>query len=339
MAARPDIAPGPVIDGCTPTDIPERVFASDEPLLLRGLVAEWPAVKACSTSTAAAAEYLGRFWSGDPVTVYVAPGEAEGRFFYNEDCTGFNFKSGTAPLPQVFEKLADTEAGLDSSAIYVGSTAIDRWLPGFREHNDLRLPTEDVLASFWLGNRTRVSAHFDFPDNVACVVAGRRRFTLFPPEQIANLYVGPVDRTPSGQAISLVDLQDPDFERFPRFREALAAARTFDLEPGDAIFIPSMWWHHVEAFTHLNLLVNYWWVNTLPVKGSPVAALMHAMLSVRDLPERQRKAWKTLFDHYIFDADESVYEHIPPPGRGCLAPLDEAAARKLRAELINRLNR
>jgi len=76
-----------------------------------------------------------------------------------------------------------------------------------------------------------------------------------------------------------------------------------------------------------------------PAMGAPTTALMHAILAVRDLPERQKAAWRTLFDHYVFDADETVYAHIPQGGRGCLAPLDEAAARKLRAELLNRLNR
>ena len=67
--------------------------------------------------------------------------------------------------------------------------------------------------------------------------------------------------------------------------------------------------------------------------------MMHAILALRDLPERQRDVWKDLFEHYVFDADESAYEHIPEAGRGCLAPLDEASARQLRAEVLNRLNR
>jgi ribosomal protein L16 Arg81 hydroxylase len=111
------------------------------------------------------------------------------------------------------------------------------------------------------------------------------------------------------------------------------------MHPGDALFVPSMWWHHVESFDSFNLMVNYWWCATPPSMGAPTTALMHAMLSLRDLPPRQREAWRTLFNHYVFDADETVYEHIPEPGRGCLAPLDDAAARKLRAELLNRLNR
>ena len=230
------------------------------------------------------------------------------------------------------------KAELDHS-IYVGSTGVDRWLPGFRAENDIAVPDDDVLVSFWLGNRTRVAPHFDFPDNVACVVAGRRRFTLFPIEQVENLYIGPLDKTPSGQAISMVDLKNPDFERFPRFREAMEAAVIYELEPGDAIFIPSMWWHNVESLSDLNLLVNYWWWASPASRGTPTSALMHAILSVRDLPPRHREAWRTLFDHYVFSADEAVYAHIPESGRGCLAPLDDDAAKKLRAQLLNSLNR
>jgi hypothetical protein len=328
-----------VLEGCSPGAIPAWVFESEVPLLLKGLVAGWPAVAACRPSLAAAASYLSGFWIEQPVTVYVGDAGIEGRFFYNEDFTGFNFKSGKAHLGQVLQKLDEEDRSGGGSTIYVGSTPVDRWLPGFRAQNDITLPFPDALASFWLGGRTRVSAHFDFPDNIACVVAGRRRFTLFPPEQVANLYVGPLDRTPSGQAISVVDFSNPDLERYPRFAEALAAAQMAEMEPGDALFVPSMWWHHVESLSPFNLMVNYWWCRSPPAMGAPTTALMHAILSLRDLPPRQRAAWRTLFDHYVFDADESVYAHIPEPGRGCLAPLDDVAARRLRAELLNRLNR
>lgn len=327
------------LEGCSPGAIPAHVFESAVPLLLKGLVAGWPAVAACRQSLAAAASYLSRFWVEQPVTVYVGDAGIGGRFFYNEDFTGFNFRSGKAQLGQVLQKLDEEDRKGTGSAIYVGSTPVDRWLPGFRAQNDISLPTSDALASFWLGSRTRVSAHFDFPDNIACVVAGRRRFTLFPPEQVGNLYVGPLDRTPSGQAISVVDVSNPDLERYPRFAAALAAAQVAEMEPGDALFVPSMWWHHVESLSSFNLMVNYWWCTSPPAMGAPTTALMHAILTLRDLPERQRAAWRTLFDHYVFDADESVYEHIPEPGRGCLAPLDDTAARQLRAELLNRLNR
>ena len=215
---------------------------------------------------------------------------------------------------------------------------MDEWLPGFRADNDVAVPQDDALASFWLGSRTRISAHYDFPDNLACVVAGERRFTMFPPDQIDNLYVGPLEQTPSGQAISLVDFAAPDFERHERFAEAIRHARTAMLGPGDAMFIPSMWWHHIESLAAFNLLVNYWWCDSPAILGAPSDALLHAILALRDLPSRQREAWRSLFNHYVFDADDSVHEHIPVAGKGFLAPIDEATAKRLRAMLLNRLN-
>lgn len=333
-----DLKPMPALD-CADGLVPAMVFDSDAPVRLNGLVSGWPAVRECAASAESAARYLSRFWSKAPVTAYVGDASIDGRFFYNPEFTGFNFRAGKATLPQIFEKLTEPERDERMATIYVGSTPVDEWLPGFRSQNDVRLPADDALVSFWLGNRTRISAHYDFPDNLACVVSGQRRFTLFPPDQVANLYVGPLDVTPSGQAISLVDFAAPDFERFPKFADAIKHGQTAVLQPGDAVFIPSMWWHHIESTAPFNLLVNYWWCSTPAAMGSPSEALLHAILAMRDLPPRQREACRSLFDHYVFNADESTCEHIPEAGRGWLTPLDEAAARRLRADLLNKLNR
>ena len=118
--------------------------------------------------------------------------------------------------------------------MYMASTMVDQWLPGFRKENDIDVPGADPLVSIWMGNRSRIGAHYDLPDNIACSVIGRRRFTLFPPDQISNLYPGPLDFSPGGQAISVVDFHNPDYQRFPKFRSALENAQLAELEPGDA---------------------------------------------------------------------------------------------------------
>ena len=100
--------------------IPPEVFDSNEPVHLPGLVADWPAVAQCSASIGSAARYLSRFWSDRPVTVYAGDSTIDGRFFYNDDFTGFNFASGKATVPQVLSRLADTGREDRLATIYVG---------------------------------------------------------------------------------------------------------------------------------------------------------------------------------------------------------------------------
>jgi hypothetical protein len=147
----------------------------------------------------------------------------------------------------------------------VQSALIADCLPRFADENRLPVLDPTVQPRIWFGSAVTTPTHFDESNNVACVVAGTRRFTLFPPEQIANLYVGPLGHAPTGTPISLASLANPDFKQFPRLREALANAFVAVLEPGDALYIPALWWHHVESLAKYNILVNYWW------KGNPEA--------------------------------------------------------------------
>ena len=313
-----------------------EVLLSTQPLLLRGLVRHWPLVQAAQASDTAFCDYLRSFGADTRLSLWRGAPEIAGRFFYNADFSGFNFRHETLAFGALLDELL---AGTPDS-LYLGSTDIDRCFPGLRQDNPLsELIALDSMASLWLGNRIQVAAHFDLPDNLACVVAGRRRFTLFPPEQVANLYVGPLDLTPAGQPISLVDSSKPDFTRFPRYAEALKHAQVFELEAGDALFIPSTWWHGVEGLDDINGLVNFWWRQSPAFMDTPLNTLMLALLSLRDLPPAQRDAWRALFDHFVFDADEQTAAHIPEGARGVLAPLTDDRARALRAFLLNRLNR
>ena len=325
--------------GITPRDLTDRILTSTQPLLLRGLVAQWPMVRAALASQQEASSYLTRFYRDMPVIALLGKPEIDGRFFYNEDLSGFNFQPARVRLDGVLAELQGHRDDARPPALYVGSTTIDTCLPGFRNENDIDLQGRDALASIWIGNRTRIAAHYDLPDNLACVAAGRRRFTLFPPEQLANLYVGPLDFTPAGQAISLVDFHAPDFTRFPQFAEALEHAQVAEMDAGDALFIPSMWWHHVEALEAFNVLVNYWWRQSPDYMDTPTNALMLAIMTVRDLPPEQRRAWQGLFRHYVFEQDAQTSAHIPPAAQRMLAPLDEDGTRAIRAQLLKRMNR
>jgi len=327
------------LHGIQPDELTPRILESTQPLIVRGLVADWPMVRAGLTSQQAASAYLQRFYQGMNVVAMLGRPDIDGRFFYNDDLSGFNFFPANVRLDGVLAELEDHRNDEQPPAIYVGSTTIDNCLPGFRAENDVNLHGRDALASIWIGNRTRIATHYDLPDNLACVAAGRRRFTLFPPEQLENLYIGPLDFTPAGQAISLVDFKRPDFDSFPKFAEAQRHGQVAELAPGDALFIPSMWWHHVEALDRFNVLVNYWWRQSPGYMDTPTTALMHAIMTVRDLPPAQRAAWAELFRHYVFEAGDATTAHIPPAARRVLGPLDADATRALRAQLLKRMNR
>lgn len=325
--------PGPAV-------LTEPLFAFTEPVLLPGLVAHWPLVQAARTSDAGFCSYLRRFGGDTRVGLWRGPASIEGRFGYNEAFDGFNFAREIGRFGALLDELLAVATSAQPPALYLGSTELDGSFPGLRAENDLpALHPRDPQVNLWLGNRARVGVHFDLPDNLACVVAGRRRFTLFPPKQVANLYIGPLDLTPAGQPISLVDTARPDLRRHPRYAEALRHARVFELAPGDALFVPSQWWHGVESLAPVNALVNFWWRQSPPFMDTPLNTLLLALLSLRDLPPAQREAWRVLFDHYVFEAGEHTAEHIPAHARGVLAPMNDEQARRLRAFLLNRMNR
>ncbi len=326
------------LDEVSPETLAGVLAQSTHPILLRGLVADWPVVEHGQGSDQALIAYLMQFYADATVNVFCGTPEIHGRFFYNDDMTGFNFTRSREKLDQVLERMIRQHSSSDSRCFYVGATTVDQCLPGFTSKNTLDFGDIEPLASIWIGNPSRIAAHYDLPDNLACVVAGHRRFTLFPPEQIVNLYPGPLDPTPAGQQISLVDFCDPDLGQYPLFERALEHALVVDMTPGDALFIPSMWWHHVEALDNLNILVNYWWRKSPAYMGPPIDVLLHALLSLRDLPPEQKKAWAGIFEHYIFSQDTPL-GHIPATSQGFLGPMDEIKARQLRATLLSRLNR
>jgi hypothetical protein len=332
-----------VIEGVAPDAVPwDDLIAAEQPALLRGLVRHWPLAQISSPQEAVT--YLETFYQGRPVVAFIARPELKGRFSYTPDGTRLDFQSERGPLDDYLGRVIAHLGDANAPAIYIGSTDVDLFLPGFRAANDLVLnhpmfTMSRPMVGAWIGNRTTALAHHDMSHNVACVTVGRRRFTLFPPEQIENLYPGPLEPTPGGQVVTMADIQAPDFDRFPKLREALAVAQVAEMEPGDALFYPAMWWHQVEALENFNVMINYWWNTSPRYMDTPQTTLLHALLSLRDRPEQEKRAWRAMFDYYVFGPAGKAAAHLPEKARGNLAPLDEDMARRLRAQLLQRLNR
>ncbi|WP_294235298.1 cupin-like domain-containing protein [uncultured Sphingomonas sp.] len=303
------------------------------PVVIRGAVSDWPLAAAATTGGDALTRYLGAFDAGCQVEAFVGDPTIAGRYGYTDDLKGFNFRREAMPLRDAVARIAN---GAGSETLYIGSLPIAAALPGLAEDNPLPFAPPGVSPLIWIGHGSTVACHYDMMDNIACVVAGRRRFTLYPPDAIGDLYVGPIDHTMAGRPIALAAEAPPGDPRYPRFEQASDRAITVDLGPGDALYMPKLWWHRVEASGAFNILVNYWW-DAFPVgPDQPFAVMLLAMSALAARPEAERASWRAWFDHYVFRPDGPPLAHLAEDRQGILA--DSPENRKmLRAQAMRML--
>ncbi len=325
------------IEECSAAAAPatsEAFAALERPLVIRGLCADWPLVQLGKTSDTAFAQHLAQHDNGAAVDALLLAAVEEGCIGYNAAFDGFNFSHHRISITQGLQRLAQYSRTAGSPALAIQSALLSDCLPALVAADALACMDSAVTPRIWIGNRVTTPAHFDEYHNLACVVHGTRRFTLFPPEQVGNLYIGPLDFAPTGAAISIARLDQPDDPRFPRLRRALEAAQSAELHPGDAIYIPPLWWHHVASLEDLNALVNYWWQPRIHGSSAHTAlgCLLHCVLAFRSMPQNQRNGWHDLLEHYVFNANDPV-AHLPVQRRGVLGELSAEQVDSLRASV------
>lgn len=255
----------------SPEQFRAKILPSRQPAVLRGIANDWPLVAAGRQGEHQAMALVEKGANGEMAKVLRLDPAEEGRFHYGEDLQSFNFIRGEGNVAGIIAGIREQENSYRPFAIAAQSMAARRFFPGFARANPMPLVPAEAEPRLWIGNAAKVATHNDPVENVAVVAAGRRRFTLFPPSTEPDLYMGPEHPTPAGARISMVHVTAPDFDRFPRFAAALKVAQEAELSPGDAIFIPRDWYHHVEAIERFNVLVNYWW----DAAAVPAAAIIH----------------------------------------------------------------
>lgn len=319
----------------------QQIAPAHQPVVIRGFAKHWPIVAAANKSPIDFVAYLNTFYTGRKAKMVVAPPAANKRFYYNEDMTDVNYVSGEERLDLFLGRLLELIDRDVYPAIAMQNALTSDILPGLAHDNPSDFFSQ-LAPRLWIGNEGIVSAHYDGSDNMACVVAGRRRFILFPPEQTANLYPGPLNFTPAGAPTSMVNLNQPDFERYPLFKQALAGAYSAELGPGDAIFIPMLWWHHVESLAKVNALMNYWWNGSSApnaISPSAIDSLNIALLAMRDMTPQQRAAWRCLFDHYLFKQGVDPASYIPAHQRHLLGDMSADYIRTVKDYFIKKLQK
>lgn len=332
------------LTGVTRERFEREVVPGYEPVVMRGVVAHWPLVAQGRAGLEPCLKYLMGFDQGKPVDAVLAKPDAVRAFTYKPELDGFNFMRDKRPYAALFEQLWRYSHFPDPPSLAAQSALVSEALPGLAQANACPLLDAQVAPRIWIGNRATVPAHFDDSHNIACVAAGKRRFTLLPPQCAPLLYLGPPDYAPTPAPMSVVpDLHRADAVQFPRVSEALAQAHVAELEPGDAIYIPPLWFHQVEALApHLNILVNYWW-RPEAAPGRPddlhPAAMRLAMLALRHLPDGEREGWRALFGHYVFGARGEQLAHIPEGQRHLFGDVDAARDAQIRDDLTTQLKR
>ena len=321
---------------------PERfrreVIEGCQPVLIRGLVSDWPVVRAARESPARLRDYLAAFDVGSRIEAFFGAPAIAGKYYYAPGMKGFNFERRLMRLLDSLQAMVESLQQPDAQSIYVGSVRTGDSLPGFAASNPMPLLGPATSPRIWLGTRSNVSCHYDTFDNLACVIAGRRRFTLFAPELIGKLYVGPIDNTMSGAPVSLAASADgPEEGRFPLFEQIRDQALRAELEAGDALYLPKLWWHKVESLAPLNGLVNYWWDAFSAGPDAPYTSMLLSMICIAERPAAERQAWKAFFDHYVFRTSGHPLAHLPPEQHGLLGPLKPENYARIRARIMQLL--
>jgi hypothetical protein len=308
------------------------------PVVIRGLVADWPIVEAACGSPRAFRDYLATFDAGGRVEVFIGDPAIRGKYYYNSGLQGFNFERRMMKLMDAVDCILEAVERPGAHSAYVGSAPTGDCLPGFAASNSMPLAPSGAGPRIWLGTAANISSHYDTFDNLACVIAGRRRFTLYAPELIGRLYVGPLDNTMSGPPVSLAASAPAGSDKqFPLFEEIRDQALRVDLEPGDALYLPKLWWHQVESTAPFNGLVNYWWDALSAGPDAPYTALLLSMITIAERPPAERQAWKAFFDHYVFRSNGHPLAHLPAEQHGLLGPLKPDNYSKIRARIIRLL--
>ncbi len=131
------------------------------------------------------------------------------------------------------------------------------------------------------GEGAKVVMHYDMDlaNNFHFNFAGRKKVILYPPDQTGHLYKVPY----SIVSMEIIDMDNPNLEKYP----ALAMAKGYEviLEHGDALFIPSKWWHYIKYETPCLSLT----LRSLPSSPGKILEVLNNLVITRNYDNLMRK--------------------------------------------------
>jgi Cupin-like domain len=323
-------------------------YAFDEPVVLTGCMDDWKLYRELQAAPTYEQKMavLGSLIGERPVTFHRLPREHKGQFHFQPDnlerlTFGKSTKQAEVPFDAFASQALGSLRGASEDYVYMQAHYIPPATPLFNAlgPNVLSFLREDqVHATLWVGSNGQVvNLHYDDFLTFICMADGVKRVTLFSPDLLPYIYQAPFDRMIECAQVSLVRLLELDLKRYPLFAEALKDARVVDLQPGEVLLVPPMWWHHVESFG-LNVMVNNRvFFASFEHFEEVYANLTHAVRLFVHVPAERRARAMALYQQTLF-APGGVVE----PGPSHAAALAEetpeqarhrATTRKLAASL------
>lgn len=226
----------------------ERFVVPETPVILTRLIEDWPALQRWTPSYFQ--ERFGHVQLEAERLEKGVPGENES---YLESMV-----TESMTIAQYIE-LADRS---NDGSIYAAQQPLRTLLPDAVK--DIRpIPYVSRLLCraagttelLWIGSRGCASGlHFDKAHNFNIQLHGKKRWVIFPREQQPLLYLPSTLRK---NHFSPIDFDKPDYERFPRYRQATPIE--FEMGPGETLFLPVGWVHHVRTL-EFSIGLNLWWL-------------------------------------------------------------------------------
>lgn len=197
---------------------------------------------------------------------------------------------------------------------YLASLPMNVYFPALME--DVIPPPhaqeQNKSGNLWIGNRGQVTpVHHDWSagdqgmDGLHAVVYGTKRFRLFDPEINAKCFRRRREWGKFHQ--SLIDVENPDLNKHPEFRNATCI--DIVLSAGEMLFIPKLWWHHVRTLEP-SISVNFWFQHLASEKlkltkhWSHMEQFLEAVANMKISPEKMKKVLQYYLDKNSVSDDE-----------------------------------
>lgn len=212
------------------------------PVIIHGLISDWPAYRKWNI------EYLKSTIGDRDINVECGRLLSEG--FYTKKMKADRF----------FESINNTKQDSTNSYYYFAQQRLDQFPELMCDINEIELYSSRSKAfdMIWIGPKGTITPlHFDRGNNLLAQVIGRKRVTLFPPENSVYLYAR--DENDSYSNFSNIDLMSPDYNKYPHFRYAQPIE--CEIKSNDTLYIPKGWWHFVES-EETSISLNFFWQST-----------------------------------------------------------------------------